>query len=1079
MKSSQRRGVRSPAAAPFRIVERLNQGRLPRRGAAEEIAAAHELRDWSIKTYLAGSARLSGWALDGLATTEDRFIRALMTDHVRPPARAPAWMNASRQALQRYAPKQPAEGAESKDFSPLVRPYAMWASAMFAQDLQRARRDPPDDVDALCAQLQAAIEEHLLIIASRACLLELNEARLLGKLQAATPEDRFQQFIREYLSSRRSIRSFLDRYPVLERLMATAAMQTRLAWREMIKRLRTDWKLLRRTFALDNEILRHVDSGLGDPHRCGRSVMILTFASGRKLVYKPRSVAVEGHFSECIAWFNEHGLTPPLRPLAVLSRKDYGWVEYIEPKPCESRADIQAFYSRQGALLALLYLLDGTDCHNENLIAHGADPVMVDVETLFHNLPPAGRSGRDRAAVRRATVYAETVLRTGLLPQKIFGPEGSAELSGLHGAGGQTSPFSVPRFEQRQTDEMHIVYGKVQMGPSHNLPSPGEQPADVGEVDEAFIAGFSQAYRIAMAHRDELLATDGVVEAFRRDRVRFVPRATYEYASLLSDSFHPALLRDAVRRDFHLDILWQVVPEQRFLEDIVGFEQQDLWQGDIPYFQAGVGDTDLLDSRNSRIEHFFKTSAIARVQHRIGNLSERDLDCQTHCIRMSLAAARTKGGGAVATSGLAASEAAAPAELVAAATEIGDWLLHHALGPPDDMRWISLQPVNEVDYIVEVAQDDLYSGNAGIAIFLAYLAKQTGRQDFRSAAGSLLRHAVSNVCRSREGDAIGAFNGPLSVLYAALHGAALWGDDGLVEPFSALRPLIKRRLRADRKYDVLGGAAGCILVLLRWFRQNQDQELLELATQAGDQLIKASVSMTSGIGWPSPAEGPPLTGMSHGIAGIAWALAELSLAVKQEKYLDAAAAALAYERSLFDGAMQNWADLRPASETSAPAARFLWAWCHGAPGIGTARLMMGRVWPEQAIGDEIAAAVRSTLSNGFGGSHSLCHGDLGNADFLVTAARDLGQPGLLHEALRAGHQVLEQRKTEGRFRCGVGGFEQTPDFMVGLAGIGYGLLRVADPCAVPSILGLETPVQNQPAGRNAMRDGSCLASGAG
>ena len=141
--------------------------------------------------------------------------------------------------------------------------------------------------------------------------------------------------------------------------------------------------------------------------------------------------------------------------------------------------------------------------------------------------------------------------------------------------------------------------------------------------------------------------------------------------------------------------------------------------------------------------------------------------------------------------------------------------------------------------------------------------------------------------------------------------------------------------------------------------------------------------------------------------------------------------------------------------------------------------MMGRVWPEQAIGDEIAAAVRSTLSNGFGGSHSLCHGDLGNADFLVTAARDLGQPGLLHEALRAGHQVLEQRKTEGRFRCGVGGFEQTPDFMVGLAGIGYGLLRVADPCAVPSILGLETPVQNQAAGRNAMRDGSCLADGAG
>ncbi len=1058
MKSPQRRGARRSDAAPFRIVERLSQGKLPRRVAAREVAAARELRDWSIRTYLGGSARLSGWVLDRLATTEDRLIRALMTGDVHPPARAPVWLNVSRQALRRYAPQPAALG---RDFTPLVRPYAIWAAAGLARDLRRSQREPGADVDALCAQLQAVIEEHLLVIASRACLLELNEARLLGRLQGATPEDRFQEFIREYLSSRRSIRSFLDRYPVLERLMATAALQTRLAWREMTTRLQRDWNLLRRTFALDNEVLRHVESGLGDPHRGGRSVMILTFASGRRLVYKPRSVAVEGHFSECIAWFDAHGLTTPLRPLAVLPRNEYGWVEYIEPKPCGSRADVEAFYRRQGALLALLYLLDGTDCHNENLIAHGADPVMVDVETLFHNLPRAGRSGRDQAAVRRAMVYAETVLRTGLLPQKIFGPEGSAELSGLHGAGGQTSPFSVPRFEQGQTDEMHVVYGKVQMGPSHNLPSPGEQPADAGAVDAAFIAGFCEAYRIAMAHRDELLAPDGVVEAFRRDRVRFVPRATYEYASLLSDSFHPALLRDAVRRDFHLDILWQVVPEQRFLGDIVGSEQQDLWQGDIPYFQAGVGDTDLLDSRKSRIGNFFKEPAIARVRRRIGNLSERDLDCQTHCIRMSLAAARTKGGGAVVTSQLAAGEAAAPpAELVAAATGIGDWLLHHALGPRDDMRWISLQPVNEVDYIVEVAQDDLYSGNAGIAIFLAYLAKQTGRQDFRSAATSVLRRAVSNACRSREGDAIGAFNGPLSVLYAALHGAAIWGDDGLVEPFSALGPLIKRRLRADRKYDVLGGAAGCILVLLRWFRQNQDQELLELATQAGDRLLEASVSMTSGIGWPSPAEGPPLTGVSHGIAGIAWALAELAVATKQDKYLDAAAAGLAYERSMFDGARLNWVDLRPEPESPAPAAKFLWAWCHGAPGIGTARLMMGRVWPEKTIDAEIAAAVRSTLSNGFGGSHSLCHGDLGNADFLVTAARDLGQPELLREALRAGHQVLGQYKTEGRFRCGVGGFEQTPDLMVGLAGIGYGLLRVADPGAVPSILGLEMPEQN-------------------
>ncbi|MBI2716072.1 MAG: type 2 lantipeptide synthetase LanM [Rhizobiales bacterium] len=1050
------RRVRGSGAAPLRIVERLTQCGLPKRATAKQFAAADELREWWIRTYLRGNRRLSARVLKRLGTSGRRFLRALMTDCVLPPAHMPTWMRVSRQALKQLAPNEP---GEATDFTPLVRPFAVWASAKFAQDL-RSHPDPNLDVDALCEQFHAVVEEHLLFVASRTCLLELNDARLLGQLGAASPGERFQQFVRDFLSSPRSIRLFLDRYPVLERLLATASNQALAAWSEMTRRLRADWNLVHKTFALDDENLRRVDSGLGDPHREGRSVMILTFASGRKVVYKPRSVAIESHFSNCIAWFNARGLVAPLRRLVVLPREDYGWVEYIEPKPCETSDDIQAFYRRQGALLALTYFLDGTDCHNENLIAHGADPVLVDVETLFHNLPPATRVGRDRAAVRRTTVYAETVLRTGLLPQKIFGPEGSAELSGLKGAGGQTSPFSVPRFEQRLTDEMHIVYGKVQMGPAHNLPRLGELPVDVGEVDDIFIGGFSEMYRLAMQHRSQFLAPDGPVEAFRQDRVRFVPRPTYEYAALLSDSLHPALMRDAVRRDFHLDILWQTVPEQKFLEDLVESEQQDLWQGDIPYFEAGVGETDLFDSRKKRIEGFFQQPAIARVRCRIAALSERDLDCQTHCIRMSIAAARATGGGAVPTAQLAAGAATTPSELLAAATDIGEWLLRYALAPSGDQHWISLQPVNETDYIVEVAADDFYSGNAGIAVFLAHLAKQTGRGEFQSVARAVLRRAISNVCRPHKVDSIGAFHGPLSVLYAALHGSAIWGENSVIEPFEALQPAIARHLRRDRKFDLLGGAAGCILVLLRWFRRNQSEELLGLAVQAGDHLLKSSVKLSAGIGWPSPADGPPLTGVSHGVAGIAWALAELGVMTKRDKYLDAAAAALVYERSLFDSGTQNWADLRPASEGGSPSAKFLWAWCHGAPGIGTARLMMRRVWPEADVDDEIATAIRSTLSNGFGGSHSLCHGDLGNADFLVSAAHDLHQPEWAREALRAASRVLEQRNIEGRFRCGVGGFEETPDFMVGLAGIGYGLLRLANPRAVPSVLGLEIPSPN-------------------
>ena len=46
------------------------------------------------------------------------------------------------------------------------------------------------------------------------------------------------------------------------------------------------------------------------------------------------------------------------------------------------------------------------------------------------------------------------------------------------------------------------------------------------------------------------------------------------------------------------------------------------------------------------------------------------------------------------------------------------------------------------------------------------------------------------------------------------------------------------------------------------------------------------------------------------------------------------------------------------------------------------------------------------------------------------------------------------------WRCGVDFDIETPGLMVGLAGIGYQLLRIAEPDRVPSILLLEPPVCN-------------------
>jgi lantibiotic modifying enzyme len=50
------------------------------------------------------------------------------------------------------------------------------------------------------------------------------------------------------------------------------------------------------------------------------------------------------------------------------------------------------------------------------------------------------------------------------------------------------------------------------------------------------------------------------------------------------------------------------------------------------------------------------------------------------------------------------------------------------------------------------------------------------------------------------------------------------------------------------------------------------------------------------------------------------------------------------------------------------------AWCHGAPGIGFSRLKSLGHLDNPEIREEIDTALVTTLEQGFGHDHSLCHG---------------------------------------------------------------------------------------------------------
>jgi lantibiotic modifying enzyme len=135
------------------------------------------------------------------------------------------------------------------------------------------------------------------------------------------------------------------------------------------------------------------------------------------------------------------------------------------------------------------------------------------------------------------------------------------------------------------------------------------------------------------------------------------------------------------------------------------------------------------------------------------------------------------------------------------------------------------------------------------------------------------------------------------------------------------------------------------------------------------------------------------------------------------------------------------------------------AWCNGAPGIGLARLSTLEQLDQVATRGEIDAALKTTLSHGFGRNHCLCHGDLGNLELLLHAGRILNDLRFGVEVCSVASAIVEG-VAQNKVLCGTPMNVTTPSLMTGLAGIGYGLLRLAERQRVPCVLTLEPPLKN-------------------
>ncbi|HEY6253013.1 MAG TPA: type 2 lanthipeptide synthetase LanM family protein [Candidatus Angelobacter sp.] len=1016
-------------------------------------------------------------AMDGI--TQEEFTQVLGTpvEKLDGHGAAPPW--AEWLACAYSSPPKPREGgrenwgdvrnATTAGFLNLVEPLMIDARCALesrVKNLTRDHHEAPIDMARTIDALFANLPRQLFAIIQKTMVLELNTARLEGVLTGATPPERFTSFTQRLRRPDVAL-GLLSEYPVLARRIVGCIDNWVSVSSEFLQHLAADWTKIKQLFNLDSQtgILVEAAGGAGDTHRQGRSVVVARFADGSRLVYKPRSMAVDAHFQDFIRWVNEKGANPQLRTLKVLDGEDHGWVEFAHTEGCASREEVVRFYERLGEYLAILYILEATDFHFENLLACGEHPIPVDLEALFH--PWVRGIDLKQPDIQMVSLAkARSVLRIGVLPRRLWAHEdySGVDLSGLGGAPGQLSD-NILQWAGAGTDEMAAVKQPFRMPGGRNRPTINGAEVDVQQYAEPIISGFSRMYELLRSHRDELLSSHGPLERFAHDEVRVVVRATRGYGMLLSQSLHPDYLRDALELDRLLDGLWAGVEDNAHLLRLIPSERRDLLAGDVPIFSTRPASRDLFTSTGDKIDAFFEKTAMDLSREHVLGLSDEDHRRQTWFIRASIATLdlgeeemKWASYQPIWSSSPCSRSELRP-KLIAEACRIGDRLAELSLQDGPHVTWIGFAYLNKV-WSLDALLEDLYGGSTGLILALAYLGSFGFDQYTELARRALKTLQVRLESTGQYLHSIGAFSGWGGIIYVLSHLGVLWNDPELFAYAHRLVERLPDLIEKDEALDLVGGCAGCIGSLLALHKASPSDQVLAACVQCGERLLARAKRMenSSGLGWITNLEtAEPMTGFAHGSAGISWALLELAAQTGNQNYRTTALEAIVYESSRYSSQAGNWVDAASTRELGVrKAIAPSMAWCYGAPGIGMARAAALKHTDHPLVLLDLERALQATISHGPGTNHSLCHGDLGNLDFLLQASQATGSQELVQRVDELENQIIAGMKKYG-WLCGVPLGVESPALMNGLAGLCYGLLRLADPDRVPSVLTLSSP----------------------
>jgi type 2 lantibiotic biosynthesis protein LanM len=759
-----------------------------------------------------------------------------------------------------------------------------------------------------------------------------------------------------------------------------------------------------------------ISTSFGDLHN-GKSVSLITFEHGQ-LIYKPRNLNNDILFYNLTEWLTRHieGIT--CKYPFLLTNDNYGWEEFITYEQCDTEEEVFHYYREAGVYLFLLYILNAGDMHYENLISHGKNPVIIDLETIA------------QAYVNPLNLeYGMRTLDLSVLSTMFIPYVNSESLLDFNLSALFSKPVISDKLEAEiliEDEELDWVFSKEKAGivEGKNTVKFQDKYVESQDVMVYLIDGFKQSAEIVIKNKREFLSFLEKELNERMYKSRQVLRPTQVYHRYIEVSRRPELLSDYVAFDSIFDIFLNNFEASNHGYLRVEYEIEQMKQGNIPLFYTTFSSRHLYADDKIICENYYADTIEHNIIHRLQQLDAAQIDYQIELIYMSLASTM----------------------------EEDNYVCEHKItlnNTDKDLTYIDKLIQSEMDYFkrikIQSVEDnatffilqneenkfrikllgaDLYQSSS-IVLLIAYTALCYDDEELKCYACELLNQLNitydAQIKNDKNNHGFSIFTGLGGLIYVNYNMYKLYGNRKYLAKTKIIIDDVlyfydDKTLIPD-DLDYMSGLGGLLVVIIRIAKMghysltNQLKSVMQKYARLADKRVNK------------------LVGVAHGLSGIMLALAECAILTEEKSYV-----------TLIQELMQE-EDAIIANNSMNPT------WCRGASGVLYVRTFIEKSMKNHTFSSSYNINTINIEQLFQMNEMNVCHGLYGNVDVMYSIKKLCDTD--VYDAM-----IYNKYLTEGE---GLQFFNQSDyqlkTFMLGNSGILYELLRIK--YDLPSILNLD------------------------